>query len=179
VTYDPWAVAQGMPELTVAVTRLPAGHAWWLPDVNGIALDDRLTQAERRAALAHELEHAVAGDTCLLGQGPDSERLHRRRERRTDERAARRLIDLDQLADALAWCLGVDELADQLHVDERTVRARIRCLTEAEKTYIERRMAAKGGPARLFGGTKDKPNFGVFGSVVWPGPTEPPACEHS
>jgi hypothetical protein len=147
VTYDPWAAAQGMPELTVAVTRLPAGSAWWLPDVQGIALDDRLTQAERRAALAHELEHAVAGDTCLLGQGPDGDRLHRRRERHTDERAARRLIDLDELAEALAWCSSLAEVAEHLHVDERTVLARISALTENEKTHIERRIAAKGDVA--------------------------------
>ncbi len=44
-----------------------------------------------------------------------------------DDRASKRLITLDELADALLWCLGPDELAEHLHVDIRTVRGGIRC----------------------------------------------------
>jgi hypothetical protein len=64
-----------------------------------------------------------------------------------DARAARRLVSLDELADALVWSLGYDELAEHLHVDERTVRARTRALTDDEKDYIERRIAARGDAA--------------------------------
>jgi hypothetical protein len=147
VTYDPWQTLTDLPHIELVVTRLPAGQGWWLPDVQGIALDDRLGQAERRAVLEHELQHAAAGDVCCRGLGPDGDRQARRQERRADERAARRLITLDELADALTWCLGYDELADHLHCDERTVRARIRSLTDVEKAYIERRIAAKGDAA--------------------------------
>jgi hypothetical protein len=147
VTYDPWATLRGLPHITLAVTRLPAGEAWWLPEDQAIVLDDRLGQAERRCALEHELQHAASGDRCIHGAGPDAGRQHRRRERHTDERAARRLITLDELADALVWCLGPDELAEHLHVDERTVRARVRALSDEEKTYIERRIAAREGAA--------------------------------
>lgn len=146
MTYNPWQTLAGQPHIELLVTRLPAGRAWWLPDVQGIVLDDRLGQAERRSALAHELAHVEAGDTCC-DVGPDGPRLARRQERRTDDRAARRLITLDELADALVWCLGPDELAEHLHVDERTVRARIRSLTDDEKGSIERRLAAREGTA--------------------------------
>jgi hypothetical protein len=146
VTYDPWKTLLDQPDITMAVTRLPAGQAWWLPDERGIVLDDRLTQAQRRSALEHELQHAAAGDTCC-DVGPDGGRLSRRQEQRTDDRAARRLITVSELADALVWCLGYDELAEHLHVDERTVRSRIRALTDEEKSYIERRIAAREGSA--------------------------------
>lgn len=146
MTYDPWQTLAARPDISMAVTRLPAGQAWWLPDLRGIVLDDRLNQAERRSALEHELQHAEAGDVCC-NVGPDGGRQTRRQERRTDARAAGRLISLEALADALTWCLGVDELAEHLHVDARTVRARIRSLTPGEKTFIERRIAAKGDAA--------------------------------
>jgi hypothetical protein len=144
VTYDPWKTLAAQPDLTMLVTRLPAGQAWWLPDERGIVLDDRLGQVERRCALEHELQHAAAGDTCC-DVGPDGGRLSRRQERRTDDRAAQRLISIDELADALVWCLGYDELAEHLHVDERTVRARIRTLTDQEKAYIDCRIATREG----------------------------------
>ncbi len=146
MTYDPWQTLLDNPDITMAVTRLPAGRAWWLPEERGIVLDDRLSQAERRCALEHELQHAAAGDVCCR-IGPDGGRQDRRRERRTDERSAARLITLDELADALVWCLGPEELAEHLHVDQRTVRARIRGLDDEDKTYIERRIAAREGAA--------------------------------
>lgn len=147
MTYSPFRTLHGMRDVTLAVIRLPAGRAWWLPDVRGIVLDDRLNQAERRSALEHELQHVLAGDTSCRLVGPDGDRQARRQELRADHRAARNLITLDALADALLWCLGPDELAEALHVDERTVRARIRGLSEDEKKYIDRRIAANEGAA--------------------------------
>lgn len=146
MTYSPFRTLAGMRDVTLLITRLPAGQAWWLPDVRGIVLDDRLDQAGRRSALEHELQHVHAGDTCC-NVGPDGGRQSRRQEGRADARAARSLITLDALADALVWCLGPDEVAEHLHVDKRTVRARIRGLTESEKAYIESRIAANEGAA--------------------------------
>lgn len=144
--YSPWETLRDLPHLTLAIVRLPAGRAWWLPDVEGIALDDRLNQAQRRSALEHELQHVEAGDTCCQ-IGPDGGRQSRRQERRADDRAARRLIDLDALADALAWALDPAEVAAELHVDASTVRARVRNLTAVEKDYIEGRIASNEGAA--------------------------------
>ena len=132
------------PDVTMAVTRLPAGRAWWLPEDRAIVLDDRLTQAERRSALAHELEHLAAGDTHCDPTVPGAGRIGRRRETAADRSAAVRLITLDELADALVWSLDYVEVAEHLHVDQRTVRARIRGLSADDKQYIESRIAAKG-----------------------------------
>lgn len=95
----------------------------------GLGLDDD----------ADGLRPEHAGDTCCR-IGPDGDWLSRRQEERADDRAAQRLITVDQLADALTWGLGVDTLAQHLHVDERTVRARIRTLTDDEKAGIDRRL---------------------------------------
>jgi hypothetical protein len=61
--------------------------------------------------------------------------------------AARRLISLSELADALVWAWHTGEIAETLHVDEDTVCARILGLTAPEKDFIERRVAAKGDAA--------------------------------
>ena len=48
------------------------------------------------------------------------------------EIAARRLIPLDALADALRWARDLTELADELWVDEPTVRCRLDTLDPVE-----------------------------------------------
>lgn len=146
MTYSPWRHVRQMPGVVVAMDDLEHAQAYWEPDHQVILLDRRLNQAERRSCLAHELQHIEAGDTCC-DVGPDGARQSRRQETRADGGAARQLITLDALADALLWCLGPDEVAEHLHVDERTVRARIRGLTDDEKTYIESRIAARDGAA--------------------------------
>ena len=147
MSYSPWHHVGTMPDVEVwAGDVLEHADAYWEPDERVILLDARLSQAGKRSRLAHELAHIEAGDICCR-VGPDGERQAQRQEERTDRRAAARLITLDDLADALLWCLGVDELAEHLHVDQRTVRARIRSLTPPEKDYIERRIAAREGAA--------------------------------
>jgi predicted transcriptional regulator len=146
VTYSPWRHVGTMPDIEVWSEPLEYADAYWDPEYRVILLDVRLSQAERRCHLAHELVHIDAGDECCR-VGPDGDRLALRQERRTEDRAACRLISLDDLAEALLWCLDFDEVAEHLHVDARTVRARIRSLTPAEKDYIERRIAARDGAA--------------------------------
>jgi len=146
VTYSPFRTLGRMTDVTLAVSRLPAGQAWWLPDVRGIVLDDRLDQAGRRSALEHEIQHVLAGDTCCK-IGPDGGRQSRRQELRADDRAASRLIDLDALAGALLWCFDASELAEHLNVDQRTVRARLAGLSDADKDYIDARMAERENSA--------------------------------
>lgn len=142
MTYSPWRRLRALPHLTVLITRLPKGESWWLPVDEAIVIDDRLDRVQRRCALEHELQHAEAGD-CRITGTPDAARLTARRERETDARAARRLIDVDELADALAWALCVEELAEVLDVDVRTARARVLALTEAEKREIAARLARR------------------------------------
>jgi hypothetical protein len=139
VTYSPWETLRRLPHLTLVVTRLPRGQAWWLPAEDAIVLDDRLDQVSRRCALEHELQHAMAGDVAMCS-GPDAKRLTIRQEVVASGRAARQLLELDDLAEALAWALDYGEVAEALNVTRAVVRARVRSLTPAEKAYIEHRL---------------------------------------
>jgi Zn-dependent peptidase ImmA (M78 family) len=135
VTYDPWRVLRDrLPDVVVGVVRLPRGRGWWMRGQRVILLDDRLTQAERRAVCAHEVEHALSDDdgcTC----GPKAER-------RVRLLAARKLIPLDALVEALRWSRDESELADELWVDVDTVRTRLAGLTPAEQADIDSRLWA-------------------------------------
>ncbi len=144
--YSPWAHVQGLGDVVVAYDDLEHADAYWEPEQRVILLDRHLNQRERRACLAHELAHVDRGDEGC-GDGPDGGRLLVRQERAATQLAARRLIGLDELADALAWSLDADEAAELLHVDERTARARLDGLTDAEKAYIDRRLGARDGAA--------------------------------
>lgn len=144
--YNPWAAVGQQTDVLVAFDQLEHAQAYWEPDERVILIDSRLGQVERRCALAHELAHIDSGDTGCE-HGPDAARLEIRQERRADSLAAQRLIGLDDLADALVWALGYDEVAECLHVDRKTVRARITGLTDTERAYIERRIAANEGAA--------------------------------
>lgn len=144
MTHDPYATLRDEhPDITLAVLPLPAGQAWWLPDERGIVLDSRLDQAGRRSALEHELQHVMAGDESCDTTLPGVGRISLRRERAADLRASQRLITLDELAGALVWSLDYHEVAEYLHVSQRTARARILGLTDAEKAYIDARLATK------------------------------------
>lgn len=60
--YDPWQAARDM-GLTVVERRLRHGHRgeYWHPG-RVIALHPRMSHREARSVLAHELQHAIAGD---------------------------------------------------------------------------------------------------------------------
>lgn len=108
------------------------------PDTGVIWIGHGLTQAERRSTLAHELIHAERGDEpCVSGWHEDKQ------ERLVSELAARQLITLDKLAEALAWSQDETELAEELWVDVDTVQARLAHLTECEKDQIESRLWAE------------------------------------
>lgn len=108
------------------------------PDTGVIWLSVGLTQAERRSTLAHELIHAERGDEPCCSDWHDG-----KQERHVDELAARQLIRLDRLADALRWSVDEHELAEELWVDAATVRTRLDRLLPGEKDYIESRLWAE------------------------------------
>lgn len=109
----------------------PERLGWWDADTRTIHLVRGLTQRQRRAVLAHECEHASNDDRPLL-----SEILNARRERATDVVAARRLIPVEQLIDALRWTGNERELAEELWVDVHTVRVRLSSLTALERRRL-------------------------------------------
>lgn len=95
-------------------------------------MDRRLLQAERRSALAHELEH--------VHRGPFPRHARAKEEAAVNAAAARKLVDLHALGEALAWARHESEAAEELWVDVPTLRARLAHLYPAELRYLRGRL---------------------------------------
>jgi Zn-dependent peptidase ImmA (M78 family) len=147
---DPYDLLRAHPDVTMCLDDLPDGQRGrWYPDIDTIVIDRRLSQAERRCTLAHELTHRrFDDDPNLQGWFAEWAELRCRRE------AARMLIPHEALADALIWCHdeNLAEMADHLWVDVDTLRDRVMTLTAAEAAAIRVRMRnagkSTGGPWR-------------------------------
>lgn len=133
---NPWGALRDQEGLTLVFAAMDdAGRYYHRHKAIAIAKD--LSQAERRSVLAHELVHAERGDvTCC------SDWHAGKQERRVERTAARWLINLDELVDALLWGDDERELAEVLWVDVDMVRARLAGLTKQEKQAIEERLWA-------------------------------------
>lgn len=144
--YSPWTALAQMQDVQLVVHDLGGEDlGWWDPDLRVIHLDSRQTQRERRSTLAHELEHARRGDEDISHVSPI---LAARQEIAACVRAARQLVPIGRLVDALLWSRDERELAEELNVDEDTVRMRLLTLTEEEHAAIDRRLwAAEEGIA--------------------------------
>ena len=138
--WHPWRHLRHHHEhVTVLFAELPDGLIGytvlcWFWFVIGASL----TQVERRCTLTHELEHIRRGPL------PPDPHLAAREENVVDELAARRLVSLRQLIDALLWSDHEYEVADELWVDVPTLRARIASLAAEERAAIDARLAEKG-----------------------------------
>lgn len=119
--YSPWT-ALADTDLTVEFVELPTGYQGLYYE-RTIYLDHRLTQAERRCVLAHELIHYEAGHA---GHQPRSV------EAAVNALAAARLIAFSDLVSALRGSMGVWEVADALHVTESMLWHRLRTLSTDE-----------------------------------------------
>lgn len=121
------------PHMVILITsELPAGVLGrWTS--RGIEPRAALTQSERRSTFVHEIVH------LKRGPAPDVVWLEAREERIVAAIAARRLIELDALVDALAWCQGVAvvECADEVWGDPQTLSVRIATLTDTERLHLE------------------------------------------
>ena len=119
-----WSVMwAALPWPTVGVTLWPTST---------ILLDPACPPAMQRSTLAHELVH--------VERGPVVGWLAAREELIVEAEAARRLIALGDLGEALAESDHLCHIAEQLHVDPDTVTARLQSLTEAERTYLRHRL---------------------------------------
>lgn len=107
-----------------------ATHTVWL--------ERRLTQRERRCTLEHELVHAERGDAPLADPVANA-----KQEQLVHREAARRLIPVEHLADALRWAIEARELAECLDVDLPTLQARLDALNTAEREHLEQITRAK------------------------------------
>lgn len=131
----PWRRFRAFVEWTLQWQCLPDGMLGRTDFASRtVTLTVDLSQAERRCTIAHEVEHITAGPVPAF--------YWPREELRIDEAVACRLIELEDLADALAWSLNVYELADELWVDVPTARARLATLTEQEGQWLRDRLGA-------------------------------------
>lgn len=133
--HHPWRVMRDdHPQITIDLEHeLPGDMAGaWIGDT--IYIDRRLTQVGRRCTLEHERQHL---ERQII---PDHPVLAAREEARVDELAARNLITIDALIDALRWCQGVGgaELADEVWTDRHTLNVRLATLTPKERRQIAR-----------------------------------------
>jgi len=120
------------PGLVVRAGRLAPGvMGLWHQPSRTVWLDSRLVGPERRCTLVHELVHAERGDVPC-----DDEVLEARQERRVEREAARRLVGLGALAEALRWSEDVREVAEILDVDTATLDMRIESLTTDDRRSL-------------------------------------------
>lgn len=136
--YSPWEdAAQRYPHIHIGRVDLRPARGAWIAAERVILLERTLGRAERNTVLAHEIAH-VDLDHAKTGR----KWFDRRMERDADDLAARRLVDLERLADVLRWALCPEEVAHELDVTVDVVRRRIRSLTVQEKDAIAARLAA-------------------------------------
>lgn len=140
--WSPWRHLQDHHTgVEVFEAELPPGWLGCLdPGRRVIWIATGLTQAERRCTLAHEVGHLERGPV------PTDPVLLAAEERAVDQWAATRLIPTAALLTAVQWSSHLHEIAEELHVDQRMLRARLQCLDLDERDdvieAIRRRAAA-------------------------------------
>ena len=131
----PWRRLRDLPQWDVVWCDLPVGTLGFTDhDTRTIWLQRGQLQAQRRSTLAHELEHVARGPV------PAKPVLRAREEAAVEQAAARQLINLEALGEALAWATTPAEVADELWVDEALLLTRLQHLHPAEKAYLKRRL---------------------------------------
>jgi Zn-dependent peptidase ImmA (M78 family) len=145
--YSPWAELAKLGDVIVGFVELDDGRGWWEPDERVILIDRRLDRVARRCTVAHELEHALAGDSACDGTADDTY-FTSMMERRASTRAARKLIGVDDLAEAIAIYNDDDhQVAAHLDVDLRTLDVRRLTLMPDERRLLRRRLGDREGAA--------------------------------
>lgn len=137
--HHPWRAFRALADWRLHWQSLPAGvfgltnHA-----ERSVILNASLLQVERRCTIEHERQH------ILRGPVPPDPWLAAREESAVEQAAARALISLEHLGDALAWSLDVHEVADVLWVDVDTLRTRMQHLHPSERAYLLGRVEHHG-----------------------------------
>ena len=134
--YHPWRAFGQHEDWLLARAELPDGLRGVADfDTRTVILHSRLRQVERRCTLAHEIVHIERGPV------PVDERLAAREESAVQREAARRLISLEALGEALAWSEQPAEVADVLWVTEDVLQARLASLHPAERAWLHERLS--------------------------------------
>lgn len=132
---DPWRRLRALPgwELRWHSPQDDPDLGFTLFEEKVVSLRSDLTWEERRCTALHECLHAEWGPT-LSGV------LEERQELRVRRETARLLLpSIDDVADALAWALSLEEAAAELLVDVGVLRDRLRWLEPAERRHLRRR----------------------------------------
>jgi hypothetical protein len=130
--YDPWGDLSRRAYLSVEFIDMPTGRRGII--AGDVIMIDRLQlQVERRSTVAHELVH----DERRVY--PTEPALRVREETLVERTAARRLIELPDLVDALRACSTrcAETLADHLWVDRPMLEARMNSLDPVEIAELE------------------------------------------
>lgn len=136
-TYSPWADLSARPDLTLEWRRMADRLGEYLHGERLIRLDPRLPRRQARAVLAHELAHARACDVLT-----HCSRVNLRQEQLADREAARLLIDVRDLGNALALhAHHLSATAVELRVSDKLLRVRLNYLHPAERGYLAGRLA--------------------------------------
>lgn len=122
----PWRRLRDLTDWRLDWQQLPTGTDAQI-DWRGhtITVDLRLSQAQRRSTLAHELEHVASGPAPAWDRDREGVRVERA--------AARRLVTLDELVDAARWT----RYPDELWIDADMLDALVDGLTPAERAAVE------------------------------------------
>lgn len=135
--HHPWRAFRAFVGWTLHWRDLPEGLLGFTDHGRRhVVLTLGMTQAERRSTIAHETAH--------VERGPVPPWMRAREERMCDAIAARRLVKLEHLADAMVWSRDEHEIAEECWVDVDTIRARLASLSPDERTHIEERLDAAG-----------------------------------
>ena len=138
VTYSPWHdLGHRYPGWVVRHAPLRGLHEVLCRRRRVILLEVDRAIHERRCDLSHALAHLDLNHVIASGVYSAREELAASKE------AARRLISIPALADALLWSTHPPELAELLRVDNELLRLRLRYLHPAERHYLRRVVAEK------------------------------------
>ncbi|WP_157226766.1 ImmA/IrrE family metallo-endopeptidase [Gordonia soli] len=128
--YHPWRHAR---DLDIAIEFVPNLRARATYSAGLIQIRAGLSQRERRAAVAHEIVHYERGD-----DGVACSRWHLQKlERQVHLEAARRLITIEDLADAVIGEPDYPCMAQKLWVDDYTFRLRLAYVSDEEREQIQ------------------------------------------
>jgi Zn-dependent peptidase ImmA (M78 family) len=137
IMFHPWRRLRARPDVEVFYRDLRGRRLAATDGAEVIVMSPDLSQAQRRSTIAHELAHIELGhvDGCSSAEEEAARQL-----------AARWLVSLDALAEAMAWARSLEELAEELWVDVDTVRTRLAHLHPAERHHLRARLAPQEQP---------------------------------
>lgn len=139
-TYSPWDELAQQPDLRLEWALLVGRVGEYLHVARKIVLDPRMPKRQARSILCHELRHAEVGDEHTA-----CDRVNLRQEQRADREAARLLVDIRDLGDALVLHeQHISAAAVELRVSDAMLRTRLRGLHPSERWHLTERLSAAG-----------------------------------